>query len=84
MTIFLVVLGLIKDFKIFVHGIPYALVTFTIIHSSVLNSNYIMLLGHPWLRDVVRQLLSLYFQFYKVTMLESTNATGEGRMGVYF
>jgi hypothetical protein len=32
----------------------------------------------------VRQLLFLYFRFYKVTMLESTNATGEGRMGVYF
>jgi hypothetical protein len=25
----------------------------------------------------VRQLLSLYFRFYKVTMLENTNATGE-------
>ncbi len=32
----------------------------------------------------VRQLLSLYFRFYKVTMLESTNATGEGRMRMYF
>jgi hypothetical protein len=32
----------------------------------------------------VRQLLSLYFRFYKVTMLESTNATGERRMWVYF
>jgi hypothetical protein len=28
----------------------------------------------------VRQLLSLYFRFYKVTMLESTNAIGERRM----
>ncbi len=28
----------------------------------------------------VRQLLSLYFRLYKVTMLESTNATGERRM----
>jgi hypothetical protein len=27
----------------------------------------------------VRQLLSLYSRFYKVTMLESTNATGEGK-----
>jgi hypothetical protein len=42
-------LGLIKDLKI-LHGIPYAM-TFTIIHSSVLDSNYSMLLGHPWLRD---------------------------------
>jgi hypothetical protein len=30
--------------------------------------------------NLVRQVLSLYFRFYKVTMLESTNATGEGRM----
>jgi hypothetical protein len=29
---------------------------------------------------VVRQLLSLYFRFYKVTMLESTNAASERRM----
>jgi len=40
-------LGLIKDVKIIIHGIPYA-VTFT----SVLDSNYSMLLGRPWLRDV--------------------------------
>jgi len=31
----------------------------------------------------VKQLLSLYLQFYKVTMLESTNATDEGRMRMY-
>jgi hypothetical protein len=43
-------LGLIKDLKNFVHGIPYGM-TFTIIQSSVLNSNYFMLLGCPWLRD---------------------------------
>ncbi len=28
----------------------------------------------------MRQLLSLYFRFYKVTMFESTNATDERRM----
>jgi hypothetical protein len=33
---------------------------------------------------IVRQLLSLYSQFYEVTMLESTNAIGEGKMQVYF
>jgi hypothetical protein len=33
---------------------------------------------------IVKQLLSIYFWFYKVTMLESTNATGEGKMQVYF
>jgi len=44
-------LGLIKDLKILVHGIPYV-VTFTIIHSSVLDFSYFMLLGRPWLKDV--------------------------------
>jgi hypothetical protein len=43
-------LGLIKDLKILVHGIPYAM-TFSVIQSSVLYSNYSMLLGHPWLKD---------------------------------
>jgi hypothetical protein len=42
---------LIKDLRILVHGIPYEM-TFIVIQSSVLNSNYFMLLGHPWLRDV--------------------------------
>jgi hypothetical protein len=32
----------------------------------------------------VRQILSLYFQFYKVTMLESTNAASERKMQMYF
>jgi hypothetical protein len=44
-------LGLIKDIKILVHGIPYTL-TFTMIQSSVLNFSNSMLLGRPWLRDV--------------------------------
>jgi hypothetical protein len=43
-------LGLIKDLKILIHGIPYV-VTFTVIQSSVLDSSYFMLLGHPWLKD---------------------------------
>jgi hypothetical protein len=43
-------LSLFKKFKIFVHGILY--VTFTIIDCSVLESNYSMLLGRPWLKDV--------------------------------
>jgi hypothetical protein len=43
-------LGLIKDFKILVHGIPYA-VTFVMIQSSVLESSYCMFLGCPWLRN---------------------------------
>jgi hypothetical protein len=43
-------LGLIRDLKIFVHGIPYT-ITFTIINTSVLDSSYSMLLGCPWLRN---------------------------------
>jgi hypothetical protein len=43
-------LGLIKDLKILVHGIPYVM-TFIMIQSSVLNSSYSTLLGRPWLRD---------------------------------
>jgi hypothetical protein len=43
-------LGLIKDLKIFVHGILF-IVTFTVINSNVLDSNYSMLFGRPWLRD---------------------------------
>jgi len=41
---------LIKDLRILVHGIPYA-VTFTVIWSNVLNSSYSMLLNRPWLKD---------------------------------
>jgi len=44
-------LGLIRDLKIFFHGISY-IVTFSVINSSVVNSSYSMLLGRPWLRDV--------------------------------
>jgi hypothetical protein len=44
-------LGLIRDLKIFFHGISYT-VTFIVINSSVVNSSYSMLLGHPWLKDV--------------------------------
>jgi hypothetical protein len=44
-------MGLIRDLKIYVHGILY-IITFIIFHNSVENSNYSMLLGRPWLRDV--------------------------------
>jgi hypothetical protein len=43
-------LGLIKDLKIFVHGILYV-VSFTMIWNIMLNFSYSTLLGHPWLRD---------------------------------
>jgi len=43
--------GLIIDTKIYVHGIPY-ITTFIILHNSVVDSSYAMLLGRPWLKDV--------------------------------
>jgi hypothetical protein len=42
-------LGLIKDLNIIVHGFFYT-INFIVIQSSVLDSNYYMLLGYPWLR----------------------------------
>jgi hypothetical protein len=39
-------IGLIKDLKSLVHIIPYV-VTFIVIHSSVLDYSYFMLLGRP-------------------------------------
>ncbi len=43
-------LSLIKDLKILIHGFPYVM-TFIVIQSSVLESNYYMLLNCPWLND---------------------------------
>ncbi len=43
--------GLIKDLKIYVHDIPY-IITFIILQNNVVDFNYSMLLGRPWLRDV--------------------------------
>jgi hypothetical protein len=43
--------GLIKDLKIYVHGIPY-ITTLVVLHDNAINYNYFMLLGRPWLRDV--------------------------------
>jgi hypothetical protein len=41
---------LIRDLNIYVHGVPY-ITTLIVFHNSVLDSNYSMLLGRPWLRD---------------------------------
>ncbi len=41
--------GLIRDLKIFVHGIPY-MVTFNVINNNVLEFSYLMLLRRPWLK----------------------------------
>jgi DNA-binding protein YbaB len=43
-------LGIIQNLKIYIHGIPYV-TTFTIVKNIVVDSNYPMLLGKPWLRD---------------------------------
>jgi hypothetical protein len=43
-------LGLIRDLKIFVHGI-LCMVTFFVINNNVIDINYSMLLGCPWLKD---------------------------------
>jgi len=42
--------GLIKDLNIYVHGIPY-ITTFIVLQNIVVNFNYSMLLGRPWLKD---------------------------------
>jgi len=43
-------LGIIKNLKIHIHGIPY-IATFTILKNNVIDSNYFMLLRRPWLKD---------------------------------
>jgi len=43
--------GLIRNMKIYVHGIPY-IIAFIILQNNVVDSSYSMLLGRPWLRDV--------------------------------
>jgi hypothetical protein len=43
--------GLIKELRMYVHGIPY-IATFIIIQNIVVNSNSSMLFGRPWLKDV--------------------------------
>ncbi len=43
--------GLIKDLKIYVHGILH-ITTFIIFHNNVVDSSYSMLLRKSWLRDV--------------------------------
>ncbi len=44
-------MGLIRDLKIYVHGIPY-ITMFIILQNNVVDFSYFMLLGKPWLRDV--------------------------------
>jgi hypothetical protein len=43
-------LGIIRNLKIHIHGIPYV-TTFIVLQNNVVDSSYSMLLGKPWLRD---------------------------------
>jgi hypothetical protein len=43
-------IGLIWHLKIHIHGILY-IVTFTMMKNNILDANYSMLLGRPWLQD---------------------------------
>ncbi len=43
-------LGIIRNLKIHIHGIPY-ITTFNVLKNSVVNSNYSMLLGRTWFKD---------------------------------
>jgi hypothetical protein len=43
-------MGLIRDLKLYVHGIPY-ITMFIILQNNVVDFSYSMLLGRPWLRD---------------------------------
>ncbi len=58
-------LGIIKKFKIHMHGIPY-IATFIILKNNVVDCNYSMLLGRPWAIDAKLQMtrvtLSLLFK----------------------
>jgi hypothetical protein len=41
---------IIRNLKIHIHGIPYV-TTFIVLQNNVVDSNYSMLLGRPWLKD---------------------------------
>jgi hypothetical protein len=43
-------LRIIRNIKIQIHGIPYV-ATFIVLQNNVVDSNYSMLLGRPWLKD---------------------------------
>jgi hypothetical protein len=43
--------GMIRDLKIHIHGIPY-IVAFIVMKNNVLDASYSLLLGSPWLHNV--------------------------------
>jgi hypothetical protein len=44
-------LRIIKNLKIHIHGIPY-IATLTVLKNNVVDYNYFMLLGRPWLHMI--------------------------------
>jgi hypothetical protein len=46
----IVLLGIIKNLKIHLHGIPY-IATFIVLKNNVVISSYFMLLRGPWFKD---------------------------------
>ncbi len=54
---------LIKDLKIQIHGILYIIVIFTVMNNNVLDSNYSMLLGRPWLIMHMSPMIKGQFDF---------------------
>jgi len=42
--------GLIRYLQMYVHNIPYITISI-VLQNSVVDSNYSMLLGRPWLKD---------------------------------
>jgi hypothetical protein len=42
--------GMIRDLKIHIHGIPY-IVAFIVMKNNVLDASYYLLLGSPWLHN---------------------------------
>jgi hypothetical protein len=43
-------LGIIRNLKIHIHGIPYV-TTFIVLQNNVVDCSYSMLLGRPWLKN---------------------------------
>jgi hypothetical protein len=43
-------LGIIRNLKIHIHGIPYVVISI-VLQNNVVDSNYFMLLGKPWFKD---------------------------------
>jgi hypothetical protein len=58
-------LRIIKNVKIHIHGISYV-TTFIVLQNNVVDSNYFMILGRPWLKvqrlRMIGAIMSLLFK----------------------